>query len=40
MGFGDNWKAALEEVKTLHVEPGRQVDLVRESRRPGGLPGR
>ncbi|MGE3274943.1 MAG: DUF885 family protein [Vicinamibacterales bacterium] len=28
MGFGDDWKAALEKVKTLHVEPGRQVDLV------------
>jgi len=30
MGFGDDWKAALEKVKTLHVEPGRQVDLVRD----------
>jgi uncharacterized protein (DUF885 family) len=30
MGFGDNWKAALEKVKTLHVEPGRQTDLVRD----------
>lgn len=30
MGFGDDWKAALEEVKTLHVEPGRQTDLARE----------
>jgi hypothetical protein len=24
MGFGDDWKAAQEKVKTLHVEPGRQ----------------
>jgi hypothetical protein len=38
-GFGNNWKAALEKVKTLHVDPGRQVDFVRESRRLGGLPG-
>ncbi|MGE0043425.1 MAG: DUF885 family protein [Vicinamibacterales bacterium] len=30
MGLGDDWKAALEKVKTLHVEPGRQVDLVRD----------
>jgi uncharacterized protein (DUF885 family) len=29
LGFGDDWKAALEKVKTLHVEPGKQVDLVR-----------
>jgi hypothetical protein len=27
MGFGDDWKAALEKVKTLHVEPGRQTEL-------------
>ncbi|HVS62155.1 MAG TPA: DUF885 family protein [Thermoanaerobaculia bacterium] len=30
MGFGDDWKAALEKVKTLHVEPGEQPELVRE----------
>ena len=30
MGFGDDWKRALERVKTLHVEPGRQTDLARE----------
>jgi uncharacterized protein (DUF885 family) len=30
MGFGDNWKAALEKVKTLHVEPGKQTELVRD----------
>lgn len=27
MGFGDDWRAALEKVKTLHVEPGRQTEL-------------
>lgn len=30
MGFGDDWHAALEHVKTLHVEPGEQVRLVTE----------
>jgi uncharacterized protein (DUF885 family) len=30
MGFGDDWRAAMEKVKTLHVEPGRQTDLVRD----------
>jgi uncharacterized protein (DUF885 family) len=30
MGFGDDWKAALEKVKTLHVEPGKQPDLIRQ----------
>ena len=30
MGFGDDWKAALERVKSLHVEPGRQTDLIRD----------
>jgi uncharacterized protein (DUF885 family) len=30
MGLGDDWKAAVEKVKTLHVEPGRQPDLVRD----------
>jgi len=30
LGFGDDWHAALEHVKTLHVEPGRQPDLVIE----------
>ncbi|HVS14297.1 MAG TPA: DUF885 family protein [Thermoanaerobaculia bacterium] len=30
MGFGDDWKAALEKVKTLHVEPGEQPALVRQ----------
>lgn len=29
MGFGDDWHAALEKVKTLHVEPGKQPDLIR-----------
>jgi len=30
MGFGDDWKAALEKVKTLYVEPGKQPDLIRD----------
>jgi uncharacterized protein (DUF885 family) len=30
MGFGDDWRAALEKMKTLHVEPGKQTDLVRD----------
>ena len=30
MGFGDDWKAALEKVKTLHVEPGKQPALIRD----------
>ena len=30
MGFGDDWKAALEKVKKLHVEPGKQTDLIRD----------
>ena len=30
MGFGDNWKAALEKVKNDHVEPGRQPELIRD----------
>ncbi len=29
MGY-DDWKAALEHVKTLHVAPGRQGELVRD----------
>jgi uncharacterized protein (DUF885 family) len=33
MGFADDWKAALEKVKTLHVEPGRQTDLIRDQAR-------
>lgn len=30
LGFGDDWHAALEHVKTLHVEPGEQPELIRE----------
>ena len=33
MGFGDDWRAALEKVKTLHAEPGKQTDLVRDQAR-------
>ncbi len=28
LGFGDDWKAALAEVKSRHVDPGDQDDLV------------
>jgi hypothetical protein len=30
MGFGDDWKKALEKVKTQYVDPGKQPDLVRD----------
>ena len=30
MGKGDDWKAALEHVKTLYVEPGKQPGLIRD----------
>ncbi len=30
MGLGDDWHAALERVKTLHVEPGKQPALIRD----------
>lgn len=30
LGYGDEWKKALEHVKQLHVEPGRQPGLIRE----------
>ncbi len=30
LGFGDDWRKALEHVKTLHVEPGKQPDLIRD----------
>jgi uncharacterized protein (DUF885 family) len=30
LGFGDDWKKALEHVKGLYVEPGKQPDLVRD----------
>jgi hypothetical protein len=30
MGFGDDWKKALEKVKEAHVEPGRQPVLIRD----------
>lgn len=29
MGFGEDWKKALEHVKSLHVEPGKQPELVK-----------
>lgn len=30
MGFGDNWKAAMEKVKQSYVPPGEQVNMVRD----------
>jgi uncharacterized protein (DUF885 family) len=29
MGFGDDWKAAMEKVKDSYVEPGKQPELIR-----------
>ena len=29
MGFGDDWKKALEAVKQKYVEPGKQAELIR-----------
>jgi uncharacterized protein (DUF885 family) len=33
LGYGDDWRAALEHVKRLHVEPGEQPALVLELHR-------
>lgn len=30
MGFGDDWRAALEHVKTLHVSPGQQDEVIEQ----------
>lgn len=30
LGFGEDWRRAIEHVKTLHVAPGQQPALVRE----------
>jgi uncharacterized protein (DUF885 family) len=30
MGFGDDWKAAMEKVKDTYVEPGKQTELIRD----------
>jgi hypothetical protein len=30
MGFGDNWHAAVEKVKLMHVPPGEQPELIRK----------
>jgi uncharacterized protein (DUF885 family) len=30
MGFGDYWHKAVEKVKTLHVEPGKQPEMIRD----------
>jgi uncharacterized protein (DUF885 family) len=30
MGYGDDWLKAVEHVKTLYVDPGKQPDLIRD----------
>jgi len=30
MGFGDDWKAAMEKVKDMYVAPGQQTELIRD----------
>lgn len=30
MGYGDDWKKALEKVKDMYVEPGKQPQVIRE----------
>jgi len=30
MGFGDDWRKAVEKVKNTYVEPGKQPDLIRD----------
>lgn len=30
MGLGDNWRAALEKVKNMYVEPGKQPQMIRD----------
>jgi uncharacterized membrane protein YgcG len=30
MGFGENWKAAMEKVKDTYVDPGKQPDMIRD----------
>ena len=30
LGYGDDWKKALEHVKNLYVEPGKQPELIRD----------
>lgn len=30
MGFGEDWKAAMEQVKDTYVEPGKQPGLIRD----------
>jgi uncharacterized protein (DUF885 family) len=30
LGFGEDWRAALDHVKEMHVEPGKQPELIRD----------
>jgi len=32
LGYGDDWHKALEHVKNLYVEPGKQPQLIRDLR--------
>jgi len=37
MGYGDDWKAAMEKVKDTYVEPGKQRDLIRDLARQAAI---
>ena len=30
LGFGDDWKRAIEKAKTMHVQPGHQPEAIRD----------
>jgi uncharacterized protein (DUF885 family) len=30
MGFGDDWRAASDKVKDMYVEPGKQIEIIRD----------
>jgi uncharacterized protein (DUF885 family) len=30
LGYGDDWRAAMEHVKSLHVDPGKQPQMIRD----------
>ena len=30
MGLGDDWKKAVEKIKTMYVEPGKQPGMIRD----------
>ena len=39
MGLGDDWKQAVEKVKEMHVEPGRQPEIVQAHHHASAAPG-